>query len=229
MYYSFILSFAEGILTFVSPCILPMLPIYFFYLAGISGEENTATDLRKSRLIMNSIAFVAGFTIVFVLLGATATVLGGFLKEHINAVRKISGIIMILFGLNFMGILKIGFLNMEKRIGYEFKELRFFNSMLFGGVFGFSWTPCVGTFLGPALLMAGNSDTVTQGIILLFLYSAGLGVPFLLSAVLFEKVNDYIKKVQRYNRIINIFSGIVLILAGIFVFTDSLKYLNGIL
>lgn len=238
-YISYILSFAEGLLTFVSPCILPMLPVYFFYLAGVStGEESLAyadaavpegaAGRNKSRLAVNSIGFVIGFTVVFVLLGATATSFGHFLKSHLDIFRKISGIIMVVFGLNFIGILKIGFLNVEKRIEYEVENLNIVKSAIFGITFGFAWTPCLTAFLGSVLLMAGSSGTITQGIVMLLIFSAGLGVPFIFTALVFDKAKDIFMRIRRYNRIINMVSGIVLILAGILAYTDNLKYLNTI-
>jgi cytochrome c-type biogenesis protein len=200
-----------------------MLPIYFLYLAGES--EITSTSSRKNRLLLNSIGFVIGFTIVFVILGTTVTSLGHFLTNHRNLLEKISGIFMIVFGLNFAGILKIGILNMEKRIDFKFNRLRFVSSIVFGIVFGFGWTPCLGAFLGSALALASNSKTVLQGMILLLLYSIGLGIPFILSSIAFEKVKDAFKQIQKYSRIISIVSGVLLIIAGILVFTGSLKYI----
>lgn len=220
--FSYVLVFLEGILTFISPCILPLLPVYFFYLAGASGNDT----VNRGKLLRNAIGFVIGFTIVFVLLGATATALGSFMKVYIDIFRRISGILMIVFGLNFMGILKLNFLNFEKRMDYSFKELRFFNSIVFGIVFGFGWTPCVGAFLGSALLMAGNSETIVQGTLLLFIYSAGLGVPFILASIAFDSIKNTFKQIQKYNSIISIISGMVLILAGILIFTNNMRYLS---
>ena len=220
--FSYVLVFLEGILTFISPCILPLLPVYFFYLAGASGNDT----VNRGKLLRNAIGFVIGFTIVFVLLGATATALGSFMKVYIDIFRRISGILMIVFGINFMGILKLNFLNFEKRMDYSFKELRFFNSIVFGIVFGFGWTPCVGAFLGSALLMAGNSETIVQGTLLLFIYSAGLGVPFILASIAFDSIKNTFKQIQKYNSIISIISGMVLILAGILIFTNNMRYLS---
>lgn len=224
--FSYILTFIEGILTFISPCILPMLPVYFLYLAGSSNEENLKTSLKRSKLITNSIGFVIGFTIVFVLLGATVTSFGHFLKDNKEILREISGIIMVLFGLHFMGILKLKFLNMEKRIDFKFKELGFLSSIVFGIVFGFGWTPCLGAFLGSALALAGNSNTIWQGVLLLFVYSIGLGIPFIISSIIFDKIKGTFKQIQRHSGLISIISGVLLIIAGILVFTDSLKYLS---
>jgi cytochrome c-type biogenesis protein len=211
----FLFSFIEGILTFISPCILPLLPVYFFYLAGkASGDEASALP-GKNKLVINSIAFVAGFTIVFTALGATATALGSFLLSHKNILSLLSGFVMIIFGLNFMGVFKIGFLNTEKRFEFKFKKLGFLSSLLFGIVFGFGWTPCLGAFLGAALLAASNSGTLMKGIMLLFVYSLGLGVPFIISAVVFERAKSALRQIQKYNRVISIISGVFLILAGL--------------
>ncbi|PNT90401.1 cytochrome c biogenesis CcdA family protein [Clostridium thermosuccinogenes] len=222
----YLLTFTEGVLTFISPCILPMLPIYFSYLAGTSGNDKTQNAAGKSNLLTNSFAFVLGFTLVFVALGATVTTLGHFLINNRSLLQKISGLIMMVFGLSFMGILNLKFLNMEKRLDFKFEKLRFFSSILFGMVFGFGWTPCLGTFLGSALALASSSKTITQGVLLLLVYSIGLGIPFILTSVLFEKVKGAFKLIQKHSRTISIVSGILLVIAGILVFTDSLKYMS---
>jgi cytochrome c-type biogenesis protein len=202
-----------------------MLPIYFLYLAGESEMGETSPS-NKTRLLLNSIGFVIGFTLVFIALGATVTSLGHFLTHHKSLLEKISGLVMIVFGLNFAGILKIGFLNMEKRVDFKINRLRFLSSIVFGIVFGFGWTPCLGAFLGSALMLAGNSKTIFQGMLLLLLYSIGLGIPFILSSIVFEKLRGAFKQLQKHSRAISIASGILLIAAGILVFTGSLKYLT---
>lgn len=203
-----------------------MLPIYFLYLAGESDKDGAVSSLNRNKLVLNSIGFVIGFTLVFVILGATVTSLGHFLANHRSLLEKISGLFMIVFGLNFAGILKIGILNMEKRVDFKFNRLRFLSSIAFGIVFGFGWTPCLGAFLGSALALASNSKTVLQGIILLLLYSIGLGIPFILASIAFEKVKEAFKQIQKHSRIISIVSGVLLIIAGIMVFTGSLKYIS---
>lgn len=220
------MTFIEGILTFISPCILPMLPIYFIYLAGKSEEDGTSPSVNKKRLLFNSIGFVIGFTLVFTALGATVTSLGHFLANHRNLLEKISGLVMIVFGLNFTGILKIGFLNREKRIDFKFNRLRFLSSIVFGMVFSLGWTPCLGAFLGSALALASNSNTILQGMLLLLLYSIGLGIPFIITAILFEEIKGAFKQIQKHSRIISIVSGVLLIVAGILVFTGTLKYFS---
>jgi cytochrome c-type biogenesis protein len=236
----YILTFTEGILTFISPCILPMLPVYFMYLAGTFDHENTQNTgtgtfeaapaerpgiRRSSMLIINSLGFTFGFTLVFVILGALAATLGGFFSSNRDLLQKISGAVMILFGLNFTGILRIGFLNSEKRFGINTDNLKFTGSVLFGAVFGFGWSPCLGTFLGSALALAGNSETVIQGVFLLLVYSLGLAIPFVVSAAIFESVKGLFTWLKKNSRVINIISGILLIAAGILVFTGNLGYL----
>jgi len=224
MYY--FLTFTEGVLTFISPCILPMLPIYFLYLAGESDKDVKQMPSSRSRLLINSTGFVIGFTVIFTLLGATATSLGHFLANHRSLLEKISGVVMIVFGLNFAGILNLKFISMEKRIDFQFKSLRFLNSILFGVVFAFGWSPCLSSFLGSALALASNSKTIIQGILLLLSFSIGLGVPFIITSIIFEKVKGAFKQIQVHSRTISIVSGVLLIIAGILVFTGNLKYFS---
>lgn len=222
---SYVLTFTEGILTFISPCILPMLPIYFIYLAGTSGSKESAAP-RKNRMLANSIGFVLGFTIVFVILGAAATAFGHFFENNRLLLQRISGLIMVLFGLNFIGVIKIGFLNAEKRFHLRTENIKFLSSIVFGMVFGFGWTPCLGAFLGSALMLAGNSKTVFQGTLLLLVYSIGLGTPFIVTSIVFENAKSTFGRLQKHGRAISIISGILLITAGLLVFFDILKYLN---
>ena len=223
--YSLTFSFIEGILTFISPCILPLLPVYLFYMAGVASGDSLGSGDR-GRLLLHAVGFVLGFTVVFVLLGAAATSLGHFLRSHGDLIRKLSGLAMVLFGLNFAGVLNLRFLNTERRLEFSPERLDFFKAVLFGGVFGFGWTPCLGAFLGSALLLAGNSETLTQGILLLAVYSAGLGIPFILTALLFDRLKEPLRSMQKHGRLVSMISGIILIAAGILVFTDRLKYVG---
>ncbi|HOM02836.1 MAG TPA: cytochrome c biogenesis CcdA family protein [Acetivibrio sp.] len=209
----YITAFAEGILTFVSPCIFPMLPAYFSYLAGFSDKEDK-DGKNKRRLLINSLGFVLGFTIVFTLLGAAATSLGAFLKNHRDILKIISGIVIIIFGLNFAGILNIGFLNREKRFEYKFDSLRFIGSVIFGFCFAFGWTPCISYFLASVLALAANSATMSEGLLLLSVYSLGLGIPFVVSAMIFESIREAFNFIKSNMKIINIISGVLLILLG---------------
>jgi cytochrome c-type biogenesis protein len=196
-------------------------------------DEKTKIDLEKinekpggsSRLVINSLGFVIGFGLVFIAMGATVTSLGRFLTNHRTLLEKISGLVMVIFGLNFTGLIKIGFLNSEKRMELKFNKLHFLSAVLFGMIFGLGWTPCLGAFLGSALALASNSETITNGMLLLLVYSLGLGIPFVLSAIVFQKAKGVFKAIRKYNRIISIVSGLLLIAAGMLVFTGMLKYL----
>jgi cytochrome c-type biogenesis protein len=200
----------EGIITFISPCLLPMLPIYISYFAG----ENVNAK-HKYKSLVNSIGFVIGFTIVFLLLGAAAGTFGSFVKNHEVVFNLIGGLILILFGLNFMDVIKIGFLNRTKRIRIKINTVNFFTSILLGFVFSIGWTPCVGAFLGSALILAANSHDTFKGIILLLLFSLGLGIPFVLSAVLIDSLKQTLSVIKQHYRIISILSGLLLITVGI--------------
>ena len=171
-------AFLEGIITFISPCLLPMLPIYLSYFAG-GGERST----RKT--LCGALGFVSGFTMIFILLGALAGTVGSFLKEHQATVNIVSGLIVVFFGLNFLGVFKLNlFRGSKKRL--DTNNMSFFSAMVFGMVFSVGWTPCVGAFLGSALMLASQQGHVIEGMLMLLAYSLGLGIPFLLSAVLID-------------------------------------------
>ncbi len=209
----YFIVFLEGIVTFVSPCILPMLPIYLSYLAGSIGPDHQ--DAKKSKLMVNSAGFVLGFSILFISLGATAGSLSRLISGHTMLVNILAGIVMILFGLNFMGVIKIGFLNKTKGMSDQAAPVGFFSAILFGFIFAISWSPCVGAFLGSALALAATSGEAYKGILMLTAYSAGLGIPFLVSALLIEKLEDAFDFIKKQYKTINIISGLLLVLMGI--------------
>lgn len=216
---TYLFVFLEGFLAFISPCILPMLPIYIVYLAGGNPEND---DRRQ--LIVNTIGFIIGFTIIFVLYGATATSLGSLLGTHKSLLRQISGILMILMGLNFAGILNIPFINIEKRLHANVSNLKFLPSVVFGLAYATGWSACVGTFLGSALLLAANKATVVQGMFMLFIFSMGLAVPFMISTLIIDKLKSTFQFIKRHYRVMNILSGILLILAGLAMLFDVIGY-----
>ncbi len=218
----YILLFLEGIITFISPCILPMLPIYISYFAGGDNEENG----NKYGTLKNSLGFVLGFTIVFTLLGSLAGTFGTFIREHYNLLNIIGGSIIVIFGLNYIGLFKISFLERSYKMDVNVNPFKFFSAMVFGMVFAVGWTPCVGTFLGSALMIAANSQNVAKGAIMLFVYSIGLGIPFIISAILIGKLKETMDFIKRNYRIINIVSGVILIVIGVAMMTG---YLNKIL
>lgn len=217
----YFVSFLEGIITFISPCLLPMLPIYVSYFAG-GSERSTAKTLK------NSLGFVSGFTIVFVLMGALAGTIGSFLKEYQTAVNIVSGLVVIFFGLNYLGVFKLNFF---KGINNPMsgKTLGFFSSLLFGIIFSVGWTPCVGAFLGSALMLASQQGQTVTGIIMLLCYSLGLGIPFVTSALLIDKLKSAFTFIKKNYKIINIICGCLLIVVGIAMMTGLLGRLLGIL
>lgn len=210
----YFISFLEGIITFISPCLLPMLPIYVTYFAG-GGERSS----RKT--LMNAIGFVLGFTLVFTAMGALAGTLGSFLTAHQTALNVVSGLIVIVFGLNYLGVLKLNLFRGSGR-SMESRDLGFVSALLFGIVFSLGWTPCVGAFLGSALMLASQQGHVLEGIVMLLLYSLGLGIPFLVSAVLIDQLKSAFDWVKRHYRTINIVCGILLVLIGILMATGLL-------
>ena len=217
----YIISFLEGIITFISPCLLPMLPIYISYFAG-GGERSTKKTLT------GAIGFVVGFTVVFTLMGALAGTVGSFLKEHQTAVNIISGIVVIFFGLNFLGVFKLNLFRGSDR-SVDTSNMGFFSAMLFGMIFSLGWTPCVGAFLGSALMLASQQGSVLVGTLMLLAYSLGLGVPFILSAVLIDKLKSAFDWIKRNYKVINIVSGSLLILIGILMAAGTLGRLLSLL
>ncbi len=217
----YVIAFLEGILTFISPCLLPMLPIYISYFAG-GGERS------KRKTILGALGFVAGFTLVFVAMGALAGFLGSLLTKYQVALNIISGLVVIFFGLNFLGVFK---LNIFKGIRTTVKTdgMGFFSALLFGVIFSVGWTPCVGAFLGSALMLASQQGHVIEGIVMLLFYSIGLGIPFLLSAVLIDHLKSTFDFIKRHYKIINLVSGCLLILVGILMATGALGHLLALL
>ena len=210
----YMISFLEGIITFISPCLLPMLPIYISYFAG-GGERSTKKTMKCA------LGFILGFTIVFVSMGALAGTFGSFLKSHQQAVNIVSGVIVILFGLNFLGILKINLFHGTKR-SVDTTDLGFFTSALFGIIFSVGWTPCVGAFLGSALMLASQQGHVLTGMIMLLCYSLGLGIPFIISALLIDKLKSTFAFIKKNYRIINMVCGGFLIVIGILMTTGAM-------
>ena len=203
----YVISFLEGIITFLSPCLLPMLPIYVSYFAG-GGERSNQKTLKTA------LGFVLGFTIIFVAMGAMAGTLGSFLIRYQTAVNIVSGLIVIVFGLNYMGVFH---LNLFQGMGtsMERDNMDFFSALVFGMVFSIGWTPCVGVFLGSALMLASQQGHAAEGMLMLLCYSLGLGVPFLLSAVLIDRLKGAFNWIKAHYRQVNLVSGSLLVLVGI--------------
>lgn len=217
----YLISFLEGIITFISPCLLPMLPIYISYFAG-GGERTTAKTLK------GAVGFVTGFTIVFVMLGALAGTVGSFLREYQTTVNIISGLIVIIFGLNFLGVFKLNIFKGNQR-SVKTDNMGFFSAMLFGIIFSVGWTPCVGAFLGYALMLASQQGHIAEGMLMLLSYSLGLGIPFILSAVLIDYLKSAFNWIKRNYKIINLISGSLLVIIGIMMATGTLGQLLNLL
>ena len=219
----FLITFLEGIITFISPCILPMLPLYILYFAG----EGAQGRLRKS--LINAAGFVLGFTIVFILLGVFAGTIGGFLIRYQRAVNIVAGAIIIVFGLHYAGLLKLGFLSRTMKPDVKVNPRNFAASVLFGLVFAIGWSPCTGAFLGSAMLMAASQQSWLMGVMLLLCYSMGLGIPFLLCAVLIDRLKSAFDFIKRNYQVINRVCGAFLILIGILMMTGLFSRLAAIL
>lgn len=212
----YLLSFLEGIITFISPCLLPLLPVYISYFAGQNGEDNTPKTLK------GALGFIAGFTTVFVSLGAFAGTLGGLLSRHTVMVNLITGAVVVIFGLNYLGVFKIGFLNGVIRYNTVTVSHSFLSAFLFGMIFSLGWTPCVGAFLGSALMLASQQGSAFSGMLLLLCYSLGLGVPFLLAALLLKQLQGSFNWIKSHYTIINTISGLLLLTVGILMMTGQM-------
>ena len=215
----YFISFLEGIITFLSPCLLPMLPIYISYFAG-GGVRSTKKTLAAS------FGFITGFSLVFITMGALAGTIGGLLKQYQTAVNVVSGLIILLFGLSFLGLFQLPFFQ-GKQKQVTTANMGFFSSAVFGIVFSLGWTPCVGAFLGSALMLASQQGHVVTGMLMLLAYSLGLGIPFFLSTLLIDKLKSTFTWVKQHYPLINTISGCLLIIIGIATATGYLgRFLN---
>lgn len=203
----YLISFLEGIVTFLSPCLLPMLPIYISYFAG-GGQRSTGRTLRCA------LGFILGFTVMFTAMGALAGSIGSLLIKYQRIVNLVCGSIVIVFGLNYLGLFRWNLFHGGSRV-LDAQDMTFFSAALFGIIFSLGWTPCVGAFLGSALALAAQRGHVLDGMAMLLCYSLGLGIPFLISAVLIDGLKGAFRWVKQNYRIINLFSGCFLIVVGL--------------
>ena len=224
---SFIMAFMAGIVTFLSPCVLPLIPAYISYLTGVSfhelSGESTKANRRKIKLltILHSLGFILGFSIVFVLLGAGITFLGSLLVQYQSLIKRIGGVAVIFLALVIMGVIKIPFMAKEKKLTYRKEGVSALGSILVGATFAAAWTPCVGPILGSILIYASSTASVETGIKLLIAFSMGLGFTFFLAALIVNSLLSYIKKIEKYLKWVTIASGIILITFGIFLLTGG--------
>jgi cytochrome c-type biogenesis protein len=221
---SYIAAFIGGFLSFVSPCVLPLIPGYLSFVSGVSMDEfrsGTATSGSRRQLLAASLAFVAGFSLVFIALGASASAIGEFLMDRLPLLGKIAGVLIIIFGLHTMGVFRLRFLETEKRVHTQRKPAGLLGAMVVGIAFAFGWTPCIGPILGGILVMAGRQETIGDGVKLLAVYSAGLGIPFLLTALAMNHFFRASARIRKHYHAIEVTSGVLLIAIGALIFTNQ--------
>ena len=222
-------AFAAGFLSFVSPCVLPLIPGYISFVSGISVDEmrgDTAPATSRLQVFLTSLAFVIGFSIVFVALGASATAIGKFMFAKLPLLSKIAGAILIVFGLHTMGVFRLAFLETEKRVHSQRKPAGPLGAMLVGVAFAFGWTPCIGPILGGILAIAGSKSTVTEGVTLLAVYSLGLGIPFLLTSLAINQFFTAAKRIRKHYHAVEVASGALLIAIGLLIVTGQLTIIT---
>jgi cytochrome c-type biogenesis protein len=224
-------AFAAGLLSFLSPCVLPLVPAYLSYMSGVSVEElmeaSHAEALKKTGL--KSVLFVLGFSVVFIAMGATAASIGQFLAAQAILLMKVAGVIVIIFGLHMTGIFRIKALYSEHRFHSQLKTVSYAGSFLIGVMFAFGWTPCVGPVLAGILALAANSETVMRGVGLLAVYSLGLGLPFLIAGFATGTVLKALGRFRRHFRKIEVASGVLMILVGVVILTGNLGTISGLI
>ena len=219
----YLITFLEGIISFISPCMLPLLPLYITYFAG--GTEKKDTE-KKNRIFYRAFSFVAGFTLIFSLMGLFAGTIGSLLRSHSLIVNIVTGGVVVVFGLSYLGIIPLNFLKGSKGGRYAGSVV---SAFVFGIIYSLSLTPCIGAFLGSALMLASSSGTAAAGVLLLITYSLGLGIPFLVSALLTESLSGFFGTVKKHYRIINLISGLFLIALGVLMMTGLLSRIIGIM
>ncbi len=223
-------AFAAGFLSFVSPCVLPLIPGYISFVSGVSLDEmradNQAVSASRWQVFATSLAFVIGFSIVFVALGASATALGKFLFARLPLLSKIAGVILIIFGLHTMGAFRVAFLETEKRVHAQRKPAGPIGAVLVGIAFAFGWTPCIGPILGGILAIAGSKNTISEGVLLLAVYSLGLGIPFLITSLAINQFFNAARRIRRYYHAIEVTSGVLLVAIGVLILTGQLTIIT---
>jgi cytochrome c-type biogenesis protein len=229
---SLLAAFGAGLLSFLSPCILPLIPAYLSFLSGMSlsemrGEESGAKPSAK--VLTNALFFVLGFSLVFIALGASATALGRVLMAELGMLRKVAGVLVIVLGLIVLGLFRVGFLDRERRYHQTTKSFGLLGSALVGMAFAFGWTPCIGPILAAILFVASTKETVAQGVGLLGVYSAGLAIPFLLAALAVDRFLRVSTWFKRHFQAVKVASGLLLIALGVLMLTDDLTRITGFL
>ncbi len=224
-----LLAFAAGFASFISPCVLPIVPGYLSFISGVTFEEMTTSSARsevRRRIFLNSLFFVAGFSLVFISLGASATFIGQLLRDQLHLITKIAGGVIVVFGLHMTGLIRIPFLNYEKRFHARGQPLGASGAFLVGLAFAFGWTPCIGPILASILAVASQQESVTEGIVLLSSYSAGLGLPFVLAGLSITVFYGPFNRMKRHLPKIEMVSGILLVIVGLLIMTNYLTVIS---
>jgi len=220
---SFPAAFLAGLLSFFLPCVLPLIPAYFSFITGYSLEELTEGNIEiRKKVIFSTISYVLGFSVVFILMGGSASYLGGFIYKYKNLIRIIGGIFIIILGIHLTGAFRIRSLEFERRIQIEKKPIHFLGTFIVGMAFGAGWSPCIGPLLGSILIVAGSQETVGQGMLLLGVYSAGLALPFVIISVFINFLLIFMKRATRVLKYVNVVAGILLIAVGLVLVTNKL-------
>ena len=223
-----LVAFSAGILSFLSPCVLPLVPSYVTFITGLSLEDaqrDSRPGVRRTALV-HSLLFIGGFALVFVLLGASATAVGQFFREHQTLVRKLGGVLVVLLGLHMLGALRIPGLHLERRIHLQDRPVGYLGTALVGVAFAAGWTPCIGPILGAILTLAATSERALTGVLLLGVYALGLGVPFLLASVGTTTFLTLFRRFRRFLRPVSLASGALLVCVGVLIFTNYLAILS---
>jgi cytochrome c-type biogenesis protein len=221
-------SLLMGLISFASPCILPLIPSYVSYITGISYDELVSRESRRRNMnitLLHSLSFVAGFTIIFVLLGATASFAGSVLSRHLDIIRIAGGVLIIIMGVFVMDVVKIPFLQREAKLHLKTRPAGFVGTLIVGMIFGAGWTPCTGPFLGSVLALAMETETMGRGMALLTFYSLGLGIPFIISAIAISAFLSSFNRLRRHFKVIKIVSGAILIVMGVLLIMDKMTIL----
>lgn len=222
---SLLAAFAAGFLSFISPCVLPLIPGYISFVSGVSVDEmrsDAPPAASRLQVFVTSLAFVLGFSLVFIALGASATAIGKFMFSKLPLLSKLAGVVLIIFGLHTMGVFRLAFLDTEKRVHQQRKPAGPLGAMLVGIAFAFGWTPCIGPILGGILAIAGSKNTVAEGVTLLAVYSLGLGIPFLITSLAINQFFGAAKRIRKYYHAIELTSGALLIVIGVLILTGQL-------
>lgn len=219
-------AFIAGLLSFLSPCVLPLIPAYFSFITGLSVDELTADNKKiRQKVILSTLAYVAGFSFVFILFGASASFLGGLASQYSWVIRYLGGGIVLVFGLHLLGVINIKGFQFERRFHVKEKPVHLLGTFVIGMAFGAGWTPCIGPMLGSILIVAGNQETILNGVWLLAVYSAGLALPFILISIFINSMLGFMKRATKLIGIINKVAGILLITIGLLLIFDKFKLL----